>query len=237
MSYGDRAWRPSLRDTRMLTWIISQLAGAAVECTNGPIMLLQSPVSPFREAVGSNRGDGSGELVRPAEGPSLRMSISVDPAQPRRLLMFEERVHSFATENGLGLRIADRRANRIRGEWFKVNDFDGDLFERQRDELFRGVPEDSPTTAFVLTIVGPARVGSTLAVVRALDATTSGSSHTRANHWPRCPSRTSSFPSRPSGRSEPRARHRLLIPSSPACDDSLVTAVSPHVARQRVYIR
>jgi hypothetical protein len=174
VSFGDRAWRPSLRDTRMLTWIISQLAGAAVECTNGPIMLLQSPVSPFREAVGSNRGDGSGELVRPAEGSSLRMSISIDPAQPRRLLMFEERVHSFATENGLGLRIADRRANRIRGEWFKVHDFDGDLFERRRDELFRGVPEDSPTTAFVLTIVGPARVGSTLAVVRALDASNIG---------------------------------------------------------------
>jgi len=173
VSFGDRAWAPSYRDTRMLTWIISQLANAAVECTAGPITLLHTPVSPFREAVGSNRGDGSGELVRPVQGPCLRMLISVDPAEPPRRLMFEERVHAFAVENGLGLRIADRRANRIRGEWFKVHDFDRELFESRRDGLF-DTPDDVPTTAFVLTVVGPARVGSTLAVVRALEASNIG---------------------------------------------------------------
>ena len=68
VSFGDRAWNPSYRDTRMLTLIISELAGAAVECAAGPIMLLHSPVAPFREAVGGNRGDGSGELVRPSSG-------------------------------------------------------------------------------------------------------------------------------------------------------------------------
>jgi hypothetical protein len=174
VSFGDRGWSPSYRDSRMLTRIIHGMAAAAVEAARGPIMLLQSPVAPFREAVGRNRGDGSGELLRDAEGPCLRMSVGIDPFEPSRRLLFDERVRAFAAEHGLGLRIVDRRSNRVRGEWFKVQDFDAALFRRRCDELFGWAPEEAPVTAFVVSVVGPARVGATLAVMKAFERSNIG---------------------------------------------------------------
>jgi hypothetical protein len=174
VSFGEHGWCPTYRDTRMLTRVIRGLAEAAVADGGSPIMSLHTPTSPFREAVGSSRGDGSGELVRAVDGPCLRMSVGIDAFETNRRLMFEERVYNFAAEHGLGLRIADRRANRISGEWFKVRDFDAELYRRRRDELFGWAPAESPTTVFVVTLVGPARVGSTFAAVQALEASNIG---------------------------------------------------------------
>jgi hypothetical protein len=174
VSFGDRGWNPSYRDSRMLTRIIGRLAAAAVDGARGPIMLLQSPVSPFKEAVGHNRGDGSGELLRDAEGPCLRMWVGIDPFEPSRRLLFDEQVRAVAVEYGLGLRIADRRSNRVRGEWFKVHNFDTARYRRCRDEMFGWAPDETPVTAFAVTVVGPARVGSTLAVVKAFEASNIG---------------------------------------------------------------
>jgi len=102
------------------------------------------------------------------------MWVGIDPFEPSRRLLFDERVRAVAIEYGLGLRIADRRSNRVRGEWFKVHDFDATLYRRCRDEMFGWAPDEPPVTAFAVTVVGPARVGSTLAVVKAFEASNIG---------------------------------------------------------------
>src|SRR5215207_6075280 len=85
------------------------------------------------------------------------------------------RVHAFACGSAsTRSNRADGCSNRVRGEWFKVHDFDATLYRRCRDEMFGWAPDEPPVTAFAVTVVGPARVGSTLAVVKAFEASNIG---------------------------------------------------------------
>jgi hypothetical protein len=173
LSLGSAPWAPSHRDTLMLTRALRVLSGVATD-TGLPILSLTSPAAPTSEAVGTTRGDGSGEKVRSPFAPCVRLAIGLDADRPTSRLAFEMAATDFAAENGLSLRLSDRRAGRLRGEWFAITPFQPARYKARRDELFGWAPDDVPVEAVPVTALGPARVGSTQTLCRWLERSNVG---------------------------------------------------------------
>jgi hypothetical protein len=173
LSLGSPPWAPSHRDTLMLTRALRELSGVAAE-TGLPILSLTAPAAPTSEAVGTTRGDGSGEKLRSPFAPCVRLAIGLDADRPASRLAFEMAATAFATEHGVGLRLSDRRAGRIRGEWFAITPFQPSVYRARRDELFGWASDDVPAQAVPVTALGPARVGSTQTMCRWLERSNVG---------------------------------------------------------------
>jgi len=173
LSLGSAPWSPSYRDTLMLTRALRELSGVATE-TGLPILSLTSPAAPTSEAVGTTRGDGSGEKVRSPFAPCVRVAIGLDADRPESRLAFETAMTAFAAENGLSLRLSDRRTGRLRGEWFAITPFVPAHYKARRDELFGWAADDVPAEAVPVTALGPARVGSTQTLCRWLERSNVG---------------------------------------------------------------
>lgn len=171
VTLGSTPWAPSYRDCLMNSLITQRLCALVKERAGGPVRHLVTPVAPFLEHRGYERGDGSGERLRDAVGPCIRMSVGVDPNLPTARLGFEEGVAALAEQYGLGLRLDDRRFNRVRGEWFTIRGFDRERYRQERNRLFPYAPADLlPRKALIATILGPARPGGVSAVIAALRA-------------------------------------------------------------------
>jgi hypothetical protein len=152
----------------MTCLVIKRLAGLAKERAVGPVLHLHTPVAPVQEQRVSERGDGSNERLRDAIGPCLRMSVGVNPSTSAARLDFEAGLASLAEEYGLGLKLDDRRFNRVPGEWFTIRGYDRERHRRERGRLFPQAAMRPPRRALLVTVVGPARVGMSAGVTGAL---------------------------------------------------------------------
>jgi hypothetical protein len=166
LTLGDPPWRPTMADCLILTRICRDVLALAAEA--GSVLFLHSPVAPASEVSRSRRGDGSEEVPRDAQGPSLRMLIGIENVDTSARLSFELGVTRLAQRYGLGLWLADRRVDRSRGEWFRIRGFSRETYRATRDESFRGTAGRLPRRGQVLSSVGPARQGIALAIVERL---------------------------------------------------------------------
>jgi hypothetical protein len=170
VTLGSTHWSPSHRDCLMYSLITERLARLAMERAGGPILYLLTPAAPFQDQHVSERGDGSSERLRDAIGPCFRMSVGVDPTMSVARLDFEMGLAALAEQYGLGLKLDDRRFNRVRGEWFTIRGFDRERYRRERNRLFPDAPMQPPKQALVVSAMAPARVGLTTEVTEALRA-------------------------------------------------------------------
>lgn len=171
VTLGSTPWAPSYRDCLMNSLIIQRLCALASERAGGFVQHLVTPAAPSLDHRVYERGDGSNERLRDAVGHCIRMSVGVDPNLPTARLGFEEGVAALAEEYGLGLRLDDRRFNRVRGEWFTIRRFDRERYRQKRNRLFPHVPADLlPRKALIATVMGPGRPGGGAAVIAALRA-------------------------------------------------------------------
>ena len=173
LSLGGAPWVPTYRDTLMLTRALRLVTHFATE-TGLPVLSMTSPAAPSSEAVGTTRGDGSGERLRGPFAPCVRLSLGLDADRPAARLAFEANLARFATETGLSLRIGDRRSGRGRGEWFAITAFRASLYRDGRDELFGYAPDRPPAEALWVTVLGPARVGASVTMLRRLERSNVG---------------------------------------------------------------
>src|SRR5690348_13596138 len=74
-------------------------------------------------------------------------------------------IAALAAELGMGLQLSDRRFGKVRGEWWTVLSMDAERYEQRKQELFPWAADGVPDAVRLLTFVGPARVGSTAAIV------------------------------------------------------------------------
>jgi hypothetical protein len=169
ITLGNTHWSPTYRETLMQALIIERLAGLSAD-QGAPVLHLHTPVAPFLQAHGSERGDGSNERLRDAIGPCMRIAIGVDPKMSEARLDFETQLAALAEEYGFGLKLDDQRFNRVRGEWFTIRGFDRERYRQARSRLFPDVPMQTPRRAVIASVVGPSRTGTTAAVVTALRA-------------------------------------------------------------------
>jgi hypothetical protein len=168
LTLGHDPWRPDYADSLMITSAYKALTSAAG--SDVPILFLQSPVAPFKDPPPRYRVDGSGEAPRVSNGLALRMLIGLDSGSPRKRLALVRKVAWAAAEYGMGLQVTDRRFGRVRGEWWSVLRHEPDIYQRKKVELFGWAPPGIPESAQLLTFVGPARIGSSAAIVSDLMA-------------------------------------------------------------------
>jgi hypothetical protein len=154
----------------MNSLVTERLTGLAMERAGGPVLYLHTPVAPFQDQHVSERGDGSSERLRDAIGHCVRMSVSVDPNLPTARLDFEEGLAALAEEYGLGLKLDDRRFNRVRGEWFTIRGFNRERYRQERNRLFADASTQPPKRALIATVVGQARVEVNARAIGALRA-------------------------------------------------------------------
>lgn len=160
-------WRADYRDTLMLARAYQAMT-TATAAAGVPVLFLQSPVSSFRDAPRSYRHDGSGEAPRAANALAVRMLAGFEDPDKRHRVIGE--IAELASDLGLGLQLSDRRFGKVRGEWWTVLSMDAEHYEQRKQELFSWADDGVPDAVRLLTFIGPARVGSTAAIVSDLAA-------------------------------------------------------------------
>ncbi|RZS44495.1 hypothetical protein EV193_101371 [Herbihabitans rhizosphaerae] len=164
ITLSHKRWKPTFADSLMISTIYHQVTSAALAGEGTPILFLQSPAAPFKDAPPSVRQDGSGENPRLTNGMALRMLVGLDEARPDARLELLRGVAAVAAEHGLGLQVADRRFGRVRGEWWTVTHPHAQTYRLRRAALFPWATSEIPSSVQLLTFVGPARVGSSAAI-------------------------------------------------------------------------
>jgi hypothetical protein len=160
LSVPHRQGGPSLGEAVQITSVAKAIASAAVD-VEAPILFMHYPASqpdPPRPG-GQHRG------ARLAA--TLRVSVAVDEsAMEQRLDLLDDLVE-LATKEGFGLHLSDMRPTAVRGEWRLIHPTAVDGGEAW--PAHPGDISDEPVhDVLPVTVVGPARVGSSLAVLTAL---------------------------------------------------------------------
>jgi hypothetical protein len=170
LTLNSTHWAPSYRDCLVNGVVLARICELAVERGHGPILHLHSPVAPFIDQQVSARGDGSQERLRDAVGPCVRLSVAVNPQEPNARLDFEQGLVALAEEYGLGLKLNDRRFNRVPGEWFTIRGFDRERYRQVRARMFPDTPMHLPKHAMIATVMGPQRLGMAADVIARIHA-------------------------------------------------------------------
>jgi hypothetical protein len=163
-------WAVDFGDCLMVTQAVRILASAAAVVGRAPILFMQSPVAPFRSPRHKFRYDGSGEQPRWSRGLAVRVSIGVDHGRPESRIEMLNQIASEAAEWGFGIQVADDRLARARGDWWTVLATSREVYEHRKESEFGSAPAGRISSVQLLTFVGPARTGSTLALVSDLQA-------------------------------------------------------------------
>lgn len=167
LTLNREAWAPDYADTLMVAFVADVIASIVAETAKAPVIFLQSPVAPYDPTL-LRDGRCSDDRPRPARALAIRFAIGVDESSAAQRLKIVTDISTLATEFGMGLQVADRRLGRVRGEWWTVSEPEDSVYEHLKSKLFDWRPEDVPTSAWLLTFVGPARVGSLVEIMRYL---------------------------------------------------------------------
>jgi len=168
--FGGQPWAPTVSQASVTTMLARDLAGLVVNQASAPILFMHLPAAPYREPSKRHRGDGSREALRDPHALCLRMSLALVGDQTTARLRFLEQLGRKAKDWGVGLHIGDRRPGKIRGEWITVRSFDAERFRQYMEEELSEVVDDVVARGVPVTVVGPARVGSSLAIFQTLAA-------------------------------------------------------------------
>lgn len=155
----------SRSDGLMLTDVLGAIADHVVS-SGLPIMSLQSPVQLPRVSNSSEDRAHRLERWRKPSGFGVRFSAALGRASQGERLVFLDRMRRFCAERGLGLWLGDRRPGYRSGNWFRLLPHATAEFNEYREQFERNGTALSLLLPF--TAVGPARVGTTKAVLTAL---------------------------------------------------------------------
>ena len=160
--------RPRTEHAQVATQVAHGMAALAVDCAAAPILFMHFPAAPYRGASPDDRQSVAQEAIRPTQSMCIRMSVAVLSNQTSQRLDLLIGLRQLAKDWGLRLSVGDGRPGRVRGEWLSVREFSPRRYRRQVGDVL-GVRKGSRlSSATVVTIIGPARVGSTRALLEVL---------------------------------------------------------------------
>lgn len=153
-----RAWH-----CRVMREIINYISRLAAE-VNSPILSLQSPANiPPRELmIGARTATDEEHMLTPSSSLAIRFTIAIQDPSAKLVMWLSNRLELYCQAHGLGLWLADTRIGSRQGNWRNVcapNPDIGTPSLASRDRGGRQVRWCMP-----VTLVGPARVGSTHAL-------------------------------------------------------------------------
>lgn len=161
----------TLADSLGLASLSAFMCRLAAVNAKAPILFLQTPVAPHNDPHERYRLDGAGERLRSGQRFALRMAVGVDDGDVQARLKLLNMLRLEAERSGFGLQVADRRQGRHRGEWWTICSPDRKRLATWRDQVRASLDgsmfsSDLDVKAVrVLSIVGPARTGTSYAIL------------------------------------------------------------------------
>jgi hypothetical protein len=146
--------------------LIREVSRIAANVAHMPLLYLQAPAQlPAQSFIGQDVRSSRVTAARRSSSLALRFAIAME--RPSAALRFEltEILTRYCTERGFGLWLADTRVGYRSGNWFQICAQADDLSRRDRRERATSVDSRAVEVCLPITFIGPARRGSTHAIV------------------------------------------------------------------------
>jgi hypothetical protein len=145
--------------------LLHYLSELASENAEAPILLMQSPVQlPAHRFVGTDVRSRREDWPR-FSAIAVRFAMALQNSSAHQRLDLMGRLSRFCAERGYGLWLNDSRRGHRSGNWFLIRAHDRLAARRSLDRWVRRKSGGTPSCCLPVTIVGPARVGSTHSVM------------------------------------------------------------------------
>jgi hypothetical protein len=155
---------------RLRTWhckamreVIDYVAGLAAEA-DSPILSLQAPaqIPPRELMIGPISTTDEENTLTPASSLAVRFAIAIQNPSAKLVMWLSRRLDLYCQNHGHGLWLADGRLGSRQGNWCYVCAHNSDISAPGPAARERGTRH--VRTCMPVTLVGPARVGSTYAL-------------------------------------------------------------------------
>jgi hypothetical protein len=149
--------------SRALREIVNEVSRLA-NSSRAPIISLQAPAqTPPSDAILRDiPPDREEDMLPPASSLAVRFSIALQRPSAATILSLSEQLARYCTNHGFGLWLADTRLGARTGNWFEICQSNRELSARPLSSQHEG--SDHVMRCLPITLVGPARVGSTYAI-------------------------------------------------------------------------
>lgn len=149
--------------------LIEEIARVAANVAHAPLLFLQAPAQlPAQSFIGDDVR--SAKITAPRRSSALAVRFGIALHEPSSALRFDlsDILSRYCGEKGFGLWLADSRIGYRSGNWFQICQPADELSRRDRRELAASVDSRAVETCLPVTFIGPARIGSTYAIVSSL---------------------------------------------------------------------
>ena len=146
--------------------IILEIARVAAQEAEAPILSLQCPAQlPAHHYLGDGRALARRNEWSRSSSLAVRFAFAIGEAGVAQRLELMRRLDTYCEGSGFGLWMADTRPNHREGNWFQITKHD----KHRARKTIREFHNRQAQWILPLTLVGPARVGSTWATLELLD--------------------------------------------------------------------
>ena len=146
--------------------LIREISRIAANVAHMPLLYLQAPAQlPAQSFISQDVRSSRVTTARRSSSLALRFAIAMERPTAALRLKLTEILTRYCTERGFGLWLADTRVGYRSGNWFQICVHAEDLSRRDHRELSASMDMRAVEVCLPITFVGPARRGSTHAIV------------------------------------------------------------------------
>jgi hypothetical protein len=141
--------------------LMGEIARLAADVAESPILSLQAPALVPAPPGGTPTSDY--ETWPRSSAMAVRFSIATGELPAERRFAYVQTLEAYCRERGLGLWVSDQRPSHRAGNWFQILEHDAGRATKTAEGVVGA--DDALERVLPLTLVGPARIGSTLATL------------------------------------------------------------------------
>lgn len=146
--------------------VIREVSRIAANVAHMPLLYLQAPAQlPAQSFIGQDVRSSRVTVVRRSSSLALRFAIAMERPSAALRLELTDILTRYCTDRRFGLWLRDSRVGYRSGNWFQICVQADDLSRRDRRELSASVDTHAVEAVLPITFIGPARRGSTHAIV------------------------------------------------------------------------
>jgi hypothetical protein len=146
--------------------LIEEISRLATSVANAPLLFLQAPAQlPTQSFIGDDVRSVGITPPRRSSGLAVRFGIAVHEPSSKLRFDLSDILSRYCSERGFGLWLADSRVGYRSGNWFQICQPTDELSRRERRELAASVDSRAVEACLPVTFIGPARIGSTYAII------------------------------------------------------------------------
>jgi hypothetical protein len=146
--------------------LIEEISRVAAVVANAPLLFLQAPAQlPTQSFIGDDVRSVKITPPKRSSALAVRFGMALDDSDSKLRFELSDVLRRYCYERGFGLWLADSRVGYRSGNWFQICQPADEPSRRDRRELAASVDSRPVETCLPITFIGPARTGSTYAIV------------------------------------------------------------------------